>query len=193
MGITEKIAEVALHSLSGNIILYKEGMFWKAYQQSSYLFVKNIKEYLVLKKHIKSASTDIVSLGFPVPSLDKVLGERKYEIIDNVKVLVSLCAEYQESDYASWIESIPIAQNNQPTHKIQNKNLPVFKATYDLLLYIYQINKNISREYKFSLTEKIKSDILDILVCIYNVSTSDNKVSTISTNLQNHTKQYKYL
>jgi len=38
--------------------------------------------------------------------------------------------------------------------------LPVFKASYDLLLNIYQFTGNFTREYKYTLSEKIKSEIL---------------------------------
>jgi hypothetical protein len=36
----------------GAIHLYLEGMFWKAYQQSAYLFVKNVVAFKVIRKFI---------------------------------------------------------------------------------------------------------------------------------------------
>ena len=185
MGISEKIKEIQTYAEAGNIILYKEGNFWKAYEQSAYLFVKNIKEYLVQKKYLKIVSSEVVSLGFPVPSISKVLGYLRYELIDMVKAVIYLNAIHSESNYIEWKNSLPASKPNQPPHKIKNPNLPVFKATYDLLLYIYKINKDISREYKFSLTENIKKDILDLLVCIYNVETSQDKVSVLDKALDN--------
>ena len=45
--------------------------------------------------------------------------------------------------------------------------LPVFKASYDLLLYLYRFTGTLSREYKFSLGEKIKVETTDLLMNIY--------------------------
>ena len=48
--------------------------------------------------------------------------------------------------------------------------LPVYKATYDLLLYVYQIGKNVQRDYRYTLGETLKKDlimILEIFLFIY--------------------------
>ena len=34
--------------------------------------------------------------------------------------------------------------------------LPVYKATYDLLLAIFQFTKNFSKEYKYTVGERVK-------------------------------------
>jgi hypothetical protein len=39
------------------IHLYKEGSFWKAYEQSAYLFVKHIKNYRTRLRHYIKVST----------------------------------------------------------------------------------------------------------------------------------------
>ena len=38
---------------NANIILLKEGIFWRAYNVSAYLFLKYITAYKIKKKHIK--------------------------------------------------------------------------------------------------------------------------------------------
>jgi mannosyltransferase OCH1-like enzyme len=50
---------------SGQIILHKEGLFWRAYEQSAYLFSKYVRKYQVVRKHFKNVEKDIVFLGFP--------------------------------------------------------------------------------------------------------------------------------
>ncbi len=58
-----------------------------------------------------------------------------------------------------------------------SSELRVYKASYDLLLYIYQISSNFSREFKYSIGEDIKKEVLEILINIYqaNSSFSDRK------------------
>jgi len=42
------------------------------------------------------------------------------------------------------------------------ENLPVYKAGYELLVEIFRFTKNFSREYKFTLGERLKNETLDM-------------------------------
>ncbi|MBU1369588.1 MAG: four helix bundle protein [Bacteroidetes bacterium] len=59
------------------------------------------------------------------------------------------------------------------------ENLPVFKASYDLLLNIYQFTGKFTREYKYTLGEKIKNETLLLLVLVYRANSSKNKVEIL--------------
>jgi hypothetical protein len=60
MTIQEKIAKESGHC----VFLYKEGVFWIAYEQSACL-VSQVKSFKATKKYIKSVSREVVSVGFP--------------------------------------------------------------------------------------------------------------------------------
>ncbi|MEA3316718.1 MAG: four helix bundle protein [Bacteroidota bacterium] len=45
--------------------------------------------------------------------------------------------------------------------------LPVYKAAYDLLLQIFNLTHNLNREYKYTLGEKLKNEITELLSNIY--------------------------
>lgn len=62
MGISEILESEVENSL---IKLHKEGLFWRAYEQSAFLFINNIKEYNVTKKYYKNVKQELVYLGFP--------------------------------------------------------------------------------------------------------------------------------
>ena len=44
--------------------LWKEGVFWVAYEQSAYL-VSQVKKLKPTKKYVKTAGREVVSVGFP--------------------------------------------------------------------------------------------------------------------------------
>ncbi len=46
-------------------------------------------------------------------------------------------------------------------------NLPVFKATYDLLLQVVKLSVNIRRDARYTLGESLKKEILGLCVGIY--------------------------
>ncbi len=55
------------------IFLHREGVFWKAYEQSAFLFVKHIKPYSVKKRYYKKIGGEVVSIGFPDSILESLL------------------------------------------------------------------------------------------------------------------------
>ena len=55
------------------------------------------------------------------------------------------------------------------------ENLPVFKVAYDLLLETYKMTKNMQRDYRYSIGEKLKEVLMDILVDIYKANSTSEK------------------
>ena len=53
--------------------------------------------------------------------------------------------------------------------------LPVYKSAYDLLLLVFQLTHNLTREYKFTIGEKLKNEITDLLTNIYRASRVGDK------------------
>ena len=56
--------------------------------------------------------------------------------------------------------------------------LPVYKATYDLLLAIFQFTKEFRKEYKYTVGESLKKETIALLTLIYreNVTREKNEV-----------------
>ena len=46
----------------------------------------------------------------------------------------------------------------------QYNELPVYKATYDLLLAIFQFTKDFSKEYKYTVGESLKKETIDPII-----------------------------
>jgi hypothetical protein len=57
--------------------------------------------------------------------------------------------------------------------------LPVFKASYDLLPEIFRFTSNFTREYKFTVGEKLKNEALTLIVLVYRANSSRNKIEII--------------
>lgn len=53
------------------------------------------------------------------------------------------------------------------------ENLPAYKAAYDLLLEVYKMNVNLTREYRHTLGENLKNELKDLIVCIYKANNAD--------------------
>ncbi|RLJ22917.1 23S rRNA-intervening sequence protein [Chryseobacterium sp. 7] len=57
--------------------------------------------------------------------------------------------------------------------------LPVYKISYDLLLQLYHISKNMERDYKFTLGEKIKNESTELIIHIYKANTKAQKIELL--------------
>lgn len=57
--------------------------------------------------------------------------------------------------------------------------LPVYKVSYDLLLQLYHISKNMERDYKFTLGEKIKNESTELIINIYKANTKEDKIELL--------------
>ena len=68
MTIAEKITSSRDKAL---FTLYKEGMFYRCYNEDAMIFAQRVKAYKVNCKYVKSLGGEVLSLGFPVSELGK--------------------------------------------------------------------------------------------------------------------------
>lgn len=60
-----------------------------------------------------------------------------------------------------------------------HSDLPVYKASYDLLLSIFVFTKNFSKEYKYSVGEALKKETMALLTLIFRANTRKDKVEVL--------------
>lgn len=51
-------------------------------------------------------------------------------------------------------------------------NLPVYKESYDLLIQIFEVVKKFEKQYKYTIWDKIKNEIVDLITNIYRANSS---------------------
>jgi hypothetical protein len=61
-----------------------------------------------------------------------------------------------------------ILKNNMGLHN----ELPVYKASYDLLIEIFQFTKEFSKDYKYTVGESLKKETIELLTLIYRANSS---------------------
>ncbi len=91
------------------IKLYKEGIFWRAYNQSCMLFTQYFNTYKVVIKYVKYLKQNIYYCGFPATILDNVLETFKQQgfniaylneneiIIENITISEIRYEEWQKN------------------------------------------------------------------------------------------------
>lgn len=65
------------------------------------------------------------------------------------------------------------------------ENLPVYKTSYDLLIWIFQMIKGFPKEYKYSLGDKIKNETIELISNIYKANLQKEKKDRLSIAREN--------
>lgn len=104
-----KLSDILMQEVPGspNIHLYREGLFWKAYEYSAYLFVHTVRAYNPQKKWMKGLQRHIVSLGFPDSVLAEIIHGRTAEQSDEKKWIIQGTEPVGEEEFEEWKEKIP--------------------------------------------------------------------------------------
>jgi hypothetical protein len=159
---------------TNRITLFKNGNFWRAYEQSAYLLICHFwTDIKVNGGYVKSAEQDIYSVGFPQTSLQERIIDKLSEVSgaivqsrteENVVIAnVPIVNGFEE-----WKQSQTL-KREQATEKITPYygDLPIFKVTYDLFNRLLNITRHFQRDVKYILGEKIISEGLELNELMY--------------------------
>ncbi len=101
------------------IHFYREGVFYKAYEKSAYIFVTRIKPFMVKRLFIKCVNREVVSIGFPTNSLRSYFAADKITEKGN-EVEVILDTAIVPDDFEKWREGIAMTPAKETI--VKNKN-----------------------------------------------------------------------
>lgn len=96
--------KIELAAQPNKLYLFKEGMFYKLYNQNAMWFVQNVKPYKVSVKFVKKANQDVFTIGFPqtVLSLNKLQINLKPIKEEPDYLCYQVTQTIREQEFASW-------------------------------------------------------------------------------------------
>lgn len=99
-----KITDILIHETPGNtdIYLHREGLFWKAYEYSAFLFIQTVRVYNPQKKWMKGLGREVVSLGFPDSVLQEILQGRTTEQTGDKRWVIKGTEPVSEEAFEEW-------------------------------------------------------------------------------------------
>jgi len=59
-------------------------------------------------------------------------------------------------------------------------NLPVFKETYDLLLEFIRQSTNLKRDFRYTIGQELKKELMELCINIYQANADCNKIEFIN-------------
>jgi hypothetical protein len=156
------------------ITLVKEGMFWRAYEQSAYLFSKLFwPDLKVNGGFVKAVGQEVFYVGFPDASLQgKVLdklqevpGSRLLERSENRVIIAGVPAI---DGFDVWKASYVLLreQANEQMQPFYGK-LPLYKAVYDFFQEMVNLTRHFPKDLQYTLGDKIIEHSLEMNQWLY--------------------------
>jgi len=187
-------------NITDTVVLHYEGMFWKAYERSAYLFCTQITPFKVTKRFIsKLNGTAIVSIGFPDTGLQKYMS--KYRLIrrDATTLTYAGFRTLNEQDYLLWkeghnvaeikIPALPKTPENPEPRKVDVPyyTLPVYRKTQELYQKITadKVLESIPKATKKRMLEPAINALYEILIDIYEVRELERQLDKGDSPLSN--------
>lgn len=96
---------------AARVILYPEGIFYKAYGYSAFRFIRHIRTYRAKKHFYKKLNGEICSIGFPKTVLAQLEADG-WEVrqCENRMEVGGSFAPVDDADYRRWVDSVPLAE-----------------------------------------------------------------------------------
>lgn len=161
-----------------SIILFKEGIFLRAYEQSAMRFTEYVANFKVFKKHYKIVNAEVCYLGFPYSNF-KILFEKhhidKYAETERF-VVVHACPSKQ--DFKVWKSNIqlPTVEDVSPQVLFRPdvkpkdlKNLQIYKSGYDIMVELHRYAETMPRAHRYTIGERIKNESISLAVNTYRI------------------------
>ncbi|RLJ22916.1 hypothetical protein CLU97_4725 [Chryseobacterium sp. 7] len=109
-----KIADIIRQEDHTKIQLYKQGVFWVAYEQSAYAVWK-ITGYKASKKYVKNICSYVVSIGFPSSALENKQWRGKLFPLERTEKYMSFLPSFplENEKFELWKSNAALSEKKE--------------------------------------------------------------------------------
>lgn len=167
----------------GQVNLYPEGSFYKAYQQSAWLLCARVHPFKVSAWPLKGLDGPLLSVGFPQSSLDKF--SAGLAVAENPSRWGGKTLYFNElihfDGYSEWVSGFAKSLMEGVSHKVDApfNSLPVYGGTYRLAVETTQMASRLERNYRYSLGEDVRKGAKNALLRITLAGKGEDRVDNI--------------
>ncbi len=123
MATIKSVLEKVRASPPDKILLHKEGVFWKAYEQSAMKIYECVRHCMLKRKNIKIVGYDVVSAGFPLSSLESWAGTRQVCVTEEwAEIVLSKEETGRLPKFEVWKNSVPNSAGNKKSEELLSEN-----------------------------------------------------------------------
>lgn len=136
-----------------NIYLFREGIFYRAYNRSAMRVVETIKSFKINHKYVKTVQQVIFYIGFPCTSFETIsiiAANKGWRLMststaESEKMITLWCESIGNENYDDWIKTKGQAAS-QPLENLQQRivNFPIERATpLEAMMFLNNLKNQI--------------------------------------------------
>lgn len=137
---------------TSKIFLFKEGIFYKAYNEGAFLLKD--RDYKVAVKKIKGIENEVLSIGFPVSILNRIVENGVSEEVHENYVSFQTHIVFSNKSYHQWRSNLTAIEKNKANLSNNKcdysalidsiKNYPLANKTpIEVFNWVSELQKNI--------------------------------------------------
>ena len=112
-------------SNTSKIYLYREGLFFRAYEVSAFALCSFVHPFKVIKRQLKVLNGEEVAyVGFPASSEDKYLNGRNIIESDDAHKVIGLTEPIDLNAFVEWKKGIELKESTQTGSMTSNSTMP---------------------------------------------------------------------
>lgn len=164
----------------GQVYLYPEGAFYKAYGVSAWVLCEKVYPFKVSVRALKGLDGALLSVGFPISSLEKFTSGAEVRDDDNGHgKVVRFPGGTDVSGYEEWASSFSFPAKSNESAARPFDSLPVYGIAYRLAVELTAFASRLDKNYRYSLGEDIRRSSKSALLCISLAGKGEERVSNI--------------
>ena len=157
--------------------LFRDRLFWQAWERSAFLFSKNFRKYQVHHRFVQKVAQDLVWLGFPKTVLKDIQMTAKqksfsYEVLDDSHIVIKGIPNIDGfQEWKSNILSSPSEDKKKLTTKetkdpskkeAKTAEYLLYRLVSDFTIYASNLIPKINRSYRYPVGERIMNELLSV-------------------------------
>lgn len=108
------------------IILYREGLFWKAYERSAFAVCSQIRSFKPTRRVLKAlGGGDLISIGFPSASEERILAGLTRLETSPQRLVVEAPGPIVVAEFEAWKSSVPLANPSEGSAAVRHDDSPL--------------------------------------------------------------------
>ena len=169
------------------IILYKEGMFLKAYEHSAFLCHTHVHHFKLMRRFIVSVNRWVISVAFPENTAKKWFYAYPFRQVSEKMFVCDIDIPIDEVEYQNWtelarVETSAADRYTPSTSVIENTN--VWKTAYDLMNQLLDVTPNLSKNIREPLATDAKALMFSICLKIKKFFSVSNPVEHLTETIE---------
>lgn len=179
MEVSERLQMEAEAAGEGQVLLLKEGTFWKAYEHSAYT-LHQMFGFKPSLRYVKKVTQTVVSVGFPLQSLAKFFPQTAG--VKPETEVVRIRVKALDEDLEAWKMGLQSEEETVLDEMLtaRYENLPIYKAVYDVLMKSLTASRHMAKDYRYTLGEDLKKALFSVLVLVYKANKEKDKTARVA-------------